>query len=130
MAYFVQVVDGQVKQVWDTAPPDGVGNNGWKNAVETKPEKDHLTHQYGQHYFDLKTDPVQIIWPVIPFTAEEVAANKANALKQANKVIQDQLDAIDVKKVRALTDALLSGGTARLEALEAEAAGLRAQLQK
>ena len=31
---YVRVVDGEVKDCWDTVPAEGVGNNGWMNAVE------------------------------------------------------------------------------------------------
>ena len=42
--------------------------------------------------------------------------------------IKQALSAIDDKKVRALTDAVLSGDKARLQTLETQAATLRAEL--
>jgi hypothetical protein len=35
MSLFVQAVNGEVTQVWDTQPP--AGEAGWKSAVEVKP---------------------------------------------------------------------------------------------
>ena len=37
MTHYVQVVGNEIKQVWDTPPSEGVGNNGWRNAVEVRP---------------------------------------------------------------------------------------------
>ena len=62
MTHFVQILNGEVKQVWDTAPSEGVGNNGWKNAVEVRPSITAHRQGYTAHRFDLTVDPVQIIW--------------------------------------------------------------------
>ena len=62
MTHFVQILNGEVKQVWDTAPSEGVGNNGWKNAVEVRPAILAGRQGYTAHRFDISTDPVQIIW--------------------------------------------------------------------
>ena len=62
MTHYVQVLNGEVKQVWDTPPAEGVGNNGWRNAVEIRPAIQAGRQGYTAHRFDLNTDPVQIIW--------------------------------------------------------------------
>lgn len=55
-----------------------------------------------------------------PSPAQLAAARKAQ--------IQADLQGIDERKVRALTDALLHSDTTRLQALETQAAALRAEL--
>jgi len=47
-----------------------------------------------------------------------------------NREITKQLMDIDEKKVRAITDGILTGNLTQLEALEANAVALRAQLRK
>ena len=37
MANFIQVVDGKAVNFSDILPPDPIGTNGWKNAVENIP---------------------------------------------------------------------------------------------
>lgn len=71
MTLFVQVLDGEVKQVWDTPPSEGVGNNGWRNAVEVRPAIQAGRQGYTDHRFDLTTDPVQIIWDAFEFPLED-----------------------------------------------------------
>jgi len=71
MTHFVRVVDGEVKDVWDTPPVEGVGNNGWRNAVETRASIIPHRQGYTAHRFDLNTDPVQIIWDSYDFTVED-----------------------------------------------------------
>jgi hypothetical protein len=60
MSLYVRIVEGQVKDVWDSPPPNGVGNDGWMNAVEIKPEIVHQRQDYTPHIFDLTKDPVEI----------------------------------------------------------------------
>jgi len=62
MTHYVQIVSGEIKQCWDTPPAEGVGNNGWRNAVEVRPAITAHRQGYTAHRFDLNTDPVQIIW--------------------------------------------------------------------
>jgi len=71
MSMYVQVINGEVKEVWDTAPADGVGNNGWKNAIEVRPNIAPNRQMYTGHSFDLNTDPVQIIWGTRDVTVDE-----------------------------------------------------------
>ena len=37
MSLYVRIENDQVKDCWDTPPAEGVGNNGWKNAIEIRP---------------------------------------------------------------------------------------------
>ena len=88
MAHYVQVLDGEVKQVWDTPPAEGVGNNGWKNAVEVRPAITAHRQGYTAHRFDLATDPVQIIWDTYNIT---VADRKAGMIANANMGFQMEM---------------------------------------
>lgn len=71
MSLFVQVVNGEVKQVWDTPPKEGVGNNGWKNAVEVRPAITPNRQGYTAHTFDLTKDPVEIVYGIFDITVDE-----------------------------------------------------------
>lgn len=88
MTHYVQVLDGEVKQVWDTPPAEGVGNNGWKNAVEVRPAITAHRQGYTAHRFDLATDPVQIIWDTYNIT---VADRKAGMIANANMGFQMEM---------------------------------------
>jgi len=128
MTFWIRAVDGKtVTDVWDTQPP--AGQDGWREAIEVKPALIPHKQHHGAHHFDLTKTPAQIIWPVIDYTPEEIASIKAQVLKQENKVIHDQLDAIDSKKMRAMTDAFLTGDKSRLHDLEAQAVALRAKIK-
>jgi len=88
MTHYVQVLDGEVKQVWDTPPAEGVGNNGWKNAVEVRPAITAHRQGYTAHRFDLTTDPVQIIWDTYDIP---VADRKAGMIANANMGFQMEM---------------------------------------
>ena len=91
MTHFVQILNGEVKQVWDTAPSEGVGNNGWRNAVEVRPEIQDGRQGYTAHRFDLNTDPVQIIWDTFEIPVEQRKAGmKANAGFEFQQVVNEQ----------------------------------------
>jgi hypothetical protein len=88
MTHYVRVENGQVKDVWDTPPAEGVGNNGWKNAVEVRPAITAHRQGYTAHRFDLTTDPVQIIWDAYDIT---VADRKAGMIANANMGFQMEM---------------------------------------
>jgi hypothetical protein len=88
MTHYVRVENGQVKDVWDTPPAEGVGNNGWKNAVEVRPAITAHRQGYTAHRFDLTTDPVQIIWDTYNIT---VADRKAGMIANANMGFQTEM---------------------------------------
>lgn len=69
MSLFVQVVNEEVKQVWDTQPP--AGEEGWKSAVEVKPDLTADRQVYDGHTFDISVDPVQIVYAVRDLTVDE-----------------------------------------------------------
>jgi hypothetical protein len=91
MTHYVQVLNGEVKQVWDTVPSEGVGNNGWKNAVEVRPTITAHRQGYGAHSFDITTDPVQIIWSTFDITvSDRKNGMKANAGFTFHQVVNEQ----------------------------------------
>ena len=91
MTLYVQVVGNEVKQCWDTVPPDGVGNNGWRNAVEVRPDITAHRQGYTAHTFNLSTDPVQIVYDTYDISVEDRKAGmKANASFNFQQVVQEQ----------------------------------------
>jgi hypothetical protein len=93
MTHFVRVENGEVKDVWDTAPEEGVGHNGWRNAVEVRPSITPNRQRYTSHRFDLNTDPVQIIWDTCDITVDERKISMKNKFKQEfRQVVNDQLE--------------------------------------
>lgn len=85
---YVQVINDAVKHCWDTKPTEGVGNNGWKEAIEVKPEIVAGRQRYAAHTFDITKDPVEIVYPVIDITVDE---RKAAMLAEV-KAIPKQLE--------------------------------------
>ena len=91
MTHFVRVVNGEVKDVWDTPPSEGVGNNGWRNAVEVRPAIQDGRQGYTAHRFDLNTDPVQIIWDTYEISVDDRKAGmKMNAGANFQQVVNEQ----------------------------------------
>jgi len=91
MTHFVRVVDGKVKDVWDTPPAEGVGNNGWRNAVEIHATLVPNRQAYTAHRFDLNTDPVQIIWDSYDITVEDRRGGMlANVKDEFQRVVSEQ----------------------------------------
>ncbi|MFH0782936.1 MAG: hypothetical protein V2B20_13450 [Pseudomonadota bacterium] len=100
MAYWIKVQDGKVVQVWDTPPP--VGETGWRNAIEIRPEIDENTQRYGVHSFDLTKEPAEIVWAVINMTAQEIAdttrIKEEQKYQRYTEAVQKRLD--DFAKTR------------------------------
>jgi hypothetical protein len=89
MALFVQVINGEVKQVWDSTPP--AGEAGWVDAVEVRAPIQSGRQGYTAHRFDLTTTPVQIIWDTYDITVEQRRADmSANAGFVFQQVLQEQ----------------------------------------
>ena len=93
MTLYVQVVGNEVKQCWDTVPPDGVGNNGWRNAVEVRPDITAHRQGYTAHTFNLATDPVQIVYDTYDIPVEDRKQGmKANASMGYQQAFQEQMN--------------------------------------
>ena len=91
MTHYVQVVGNEVKQVWDTPPAEGVGNNGWRNAVEVRPAIQAGRQGYTAHRFDLNATPVQIIWDTYEISvADRKGGMKSNAGFEFQQVVNEQ----------------------------------------
>ena len=89
---YVRIENGEVKDVWDTPPSEGVGNNGWRNAVEVRPAIRAGRQGYTAHRFDLNTDPVQIIWDTYEISVDDRKGSmKANAGFGFQQAVQEQL---------------------------------------
>ena len=92
MALYVQVVNGQMAQCWDTQPPVPVGTDGWKNAVEIKPTT--LPYQQGLNgpVYKCDLDPVEIVWTVYDISIDEQKGGKyGQASQQFNAVVAQQV---------------------------------------
>lgn len=90
MTHYVRVVNGEVKDVWDTPPAEGVGNNGWRNAVEVRPAITPNRQRYDSHRFDLNSDPIQIVWGISDVTVDERKSSMKNKFKQEFRQVVDQ----------------------------------------
>ena len=91
MALYVQVVNGQMAQCWDTTPPVPVGTDGWKNAVEIKPTPTPYRQGLNGPVYDCSKDPVEIVWTVFDY---DIPTRKNSQLGQAagqfNQVVAQQ----------------------------------------
>lgn len=112
MTHFVRVVNGEVKDVWDTAPQEGVGNNGWRNAVEVRPSIQAGRQGYTAHRFDLNTDPVQIIWDTYEISVDERKAGmKANAGFEFQQVVNQMTrnpETLDAQAIETAKQAMIA----------------------
>lgn len=91
MALYVQVVNGQMAQCWDTTPPVPVGTDGWKNAIEIKPTPIPYRQGLNGPVYDCSKDPVEIVWTVFDY---DIPTRKNSQLGQAagqfNQVVAQQ----------------------------------------
>ena len=119
ITHYVRVVDGQVTDCWDIPPAEGVGNNGWMNAVEVKPEIVASRQTYTAHTFDVTQDPVQIVYGVVDITVgDRKSAMKSNAKAMFQQMVNRlamNTDSFDVAAVQTAQTAL----NAKLLAIEA-----------
>ncbi len=95
----VFIQNGQVIKCIDTIPPN---EPGWRDAVEIAPIYIPDEQYLGQVTFDTSKTPVQITWPVLDYTPEQIASNKAESQRRMIetyvKIAQDRLD--DFAKTR------------------------------
>ena len=92
MALYVQVVNGQMAQCWDTTPPVPVGTDGWTNAIEIKPTPIPYRQGLNGPVYDCTKDPVEIVWTVFDY---DIPTRKNSQLGQAagqfNQVVAQQV---------------------------------------
>jgi len=90
--FWIQVKNGEVKQVWDYAPDASrrAAESGWREAVEVKPDLVDNREIMTTHSFDLNADPAQIVWGKRELTVDE---RKGALVGQAKAEFQQIVDA-------------------------------------
>jgi hypothetical protein len=86
MALNVQVINGEVKQCWDTPPP--AGEPGWVPAIEVTPPIIPHRQMYSAHRFDVSKNPVEIIYDIIDISVDD---RKNGMISAANMEFQMEL---------------------------------------
>ena len=86
----IKIVNGEVKEVWDTPPPEG--EEDWTTAIEVRPELIPHRQMYTSHSFDLTKDPVEIVWGVVDITAEDRKGGmRSQAAAAFQQVVQEEM---------------------------------------
>ena len=90
--FWIQVKNGEVKQVWDYKPDPArmSEEGGWRAAVEVKPDLVDNREIITTHSFDLDADPAQIVWGKRELTVDE---RKGALIGQAKAEFQQVVDA-------------------------------------
>jgi len=90
--FWIQVKNGEVKQVWDYAPDASrrASEGGWREAVEVKPDLVANREIITTHSFDIDADPAQIVWGKRELTVDE---RKGALIGQAKAEFQAVVDA-------------------------------------
>lgn len=90
--FWIQVKNGEVKQVWDYKPDPArmSEEGGWRAAVEVKPDLVDNREIMTTHSFDLDADPAQIVWGKRELTVDE---RKGALIGQAKAEFQAVVDA-------------------------------------
>ena len=90
--FWIQVKNGEVKQVWDYKPDPArmAAESGWRAAVEVKPDLVDNREIMTTHSFDLDADPAQIVWAKRELTVDE---RKGALIGQANAAFQEVVNA-------------------------------------
>lgn len=98
--FWIQVKNGEVKQVWDYKPDASrmAAESGWRAASEVKPDLVDNREIVTTHSFDLDADPAQIVWAKRELTVDE---RKGALVGQANIAFQE---AVNVETAKQLDD--------------------------
>lgn len=90
--FWIQVKNGEVKQVWDYKPDASrmAAESGWRAASEVKPDLVDNREIMTTHSFDLDADPAQIVWAKRELTVDE---RKGGLVGQANAAFQEVVNA-------------------------------------
>ena len=90
--FWIQVKNGEVKQVWDYKPDPArmAAESGWRAASEVKPDLVDNREIMTTHSFDLDADPAQIVWAKRELTVDE---RKGALIGQANAAFQEVVNA-------------------------------------
>ena len=86
--FWIQVKNGEVKQVWDYEPDAErmSTEGGWREASEVKPDLVDNREIMTAHSFDLDADPAQIVWAKRELTVDE---RKGALVGEANSAFQE-----------------------------------------
>ena len=90
--FWIQVKNGEVKQVWDYKPDAErmSTESGWRAASEVKPDLVDNREIVTTHSFDLDADPAQIVWGKRELTVDE---RKGALIGQAKSAFQEVANA-------------------------------------
>jgi hypothetical protein len=89
MSLHVRIQNNEVVSVWDTLPP--ANEDGWKEAIEVRPEIIPHRQGYTAHTFDITKTPVEIVYGTFDITVEERKSGMlSNASFSFQQVIQEQ----------------------------------------
>jgi hypothetical protein len=89
MSLHVRIQNNKVTDVWDTLPP--ANEDGWKDAIEVRPEIIPHRQGYTAHVFDITKTPVEIVYGTFDITVEERKSGMiSNASFSYQQVMQEQ----------------------------------------
>ena len=113
MSYlYVRIVNGAVSDCWDTPPAEGVGNNGWKNAIEVRPTITPNRQGYTAHTFDLSKDPVEIVYGTFDISVDDRKAGmRSNAGFEFQQVVNQQArnpETFDAQAIETARQAMIT----------------------
>ena len=112
MSLYVRIVNDQVKDCWDTLPAEGVGNNGWKNAIEVRPTITPNRQGYTAHTFDLSKDPVEIVYGTFDISVDDRKAGmRSNAGFEFQQVVNQQArnpETFDAQAIETARQAMIT----------------------
>jgi len=96
--FWIQVKNGEVKQVWDYKPDASrlAAEGGWREAVEVKPDLVANRETMTTHSFDIDADPAQIVWGKRELTVDE---RKSGLIGQAKAEFQQVVNAEVAKQM-------------------------------
>ena len=96
--FWIQVKNGEVKQVWDYKPDPArmAEEGGWRAASEVKPDITDNREIITTHSFDLDADPAQIVWAKRDLTVDE---RKGVLRAEAKQTFQGVVDAETAKQL-------------------------------
>lgn len=92
--FWVQVVDGQVRQCWDYKPPQAKMDEegGWQEAVEIHPDIIPEREVITNHHFDVTVSPVQIVWNKRDVSVQERVNGLRDRIKNSfQKVVESEI---------------------------------------
>jgi len=116
MTHYVQVINGEVKNCWDSAPP--AGQEGWRSAIEVKPTIIPHRQYYTTHHFDISKNPVEIVWSVADIS---VADRKNGWIQNLNfeSTMEENRQQMANESDPEKLEAILTKNTPKIAAIEA-----------